>query len=262
MNRLCLVATIGLLSSACTVERFRIANRTCGDNFTKWSGGLTYHLLQGEQMQGTWSYDPAGDAIESNTGVYDFATGDFVWDLDYASSSWADDGDVEGYGYANSNGDLDIQYTYAITDNDEFERAVSIREERVGCDTTWRITDNRGQNTFLYGEYDNGVFTYDLDVGDNDLDIEGTWRDDGTWTHTVDTARGLEAVTEGALDGSSVTTWETDSTAGESTTSPDGDIEIDCDEGGENWDLPYSPDDCHVMSMATLHCYSPVTICD
>ena len=73
--------------------------RTCPDDFLQWTGGLTYHILQG-RGDGTFDYVPEQSHIDLVDGFYDLEEGDFWWQTFYTSGNRLDQDLATGAGWA------------------------------------------------------------------------------------------------------------------------------------------------------------------
>src|SRR5689334_12348763 len=97
---------IALLWSGCTVGFALDEDPTCAEDPYDWGGWLTTHLVHGKK-DGTFDYDPAGPLLDRVEGSYDLETGDFSWVASYPTGSRRTSDDVEGFGTAWTDGDLD-----------------------------------------------------------------------------------------------------------------------------------------------------------
>jgi len=179
-----LVLVLPLLA-ACG-ERFYVGAETCDSEFLSWTGGLTYHLLQGKG-DGTFDYDPEGAVEEQITGGYDFQSGVFGWTTTYNALHYNTTSVIAGIGYAKTDGDLDIEYSVTTTDIAGDTFSYGVREKRIGCEVTRRL-DFGDSVSWHFGTYVDGVYQY-RDVSDQDGDdwvATGTMSPDLTWTESVD----------------------------------------------------------------------------
>lgn len=195
-------------------ESFRIRDASCPADFTDWTGGLTYHLLQGSG-DGSFSYDPEGDVEREISGEYDLSTGDFEWDVTYAPAHYRTSTQVDGYGYANTNGDLDVLYTVVDTDVLGASRSTEIRTIREGCEVDQlRRVDGAGYDIVHSGTYAAGLYVYEdtVEVGSYSYALEGSLRSDHTLEADLEqTDSDYEYTgqrTADLLEGSSRTDWE------------------------------------------------------
>jgi hypothetical protein len=157
----------------------------CGEDFLSWTGGLTFHVLQGDG-DGGFDYDPVGHA-KRVSGAYDLETGDFSWDTTY------DEGDallseaVEGYGRVWKDGDLDLISTVHETYVDETTRSYTVRDERWGCDVERRIEDESGAIETERGWLQEGRYDYERRwfVFGRDLKATGSRNSDGSYSEEL-----------------------------------------------------------------------------
>jgi hypothetical protein len=186
MRRWLLVVPL-VLAGCNTGGRFAINNRSCGEDYLNWSGGLTYSLLQGPG-DGTFDYDPPGQMQTELKGSYNLQTGDFNWDVSYDPSHWRTDTTVTGYGYAMTNGDLDIGYTTDTTDVLGASYPADVRVQRTGCDMAVRTDYGGGDVYEEAGTYAGGKYQYEDDSTYNGAPwiVQGTQHDDHTYTETLD----------------------------------------------------------------------------
>jgi hypothetical protein len=177
-----------LLLVGCGSEGFYVRGESCDTKYLKWGGGLTYHLLQGKR-DGSFDYDPDGAVTSRVFGSYDLHTGDFSWNAEFHPDHYRTARTVEGYGYAATNGDLDIEYSVTTTDINGTEFGAEIREERVACEVTRRTTYDSDEvwhaGTFFDHEYQ---YTDEEEVDGDLWVVEGVFRSDYTWTETLDFA--------------------------------------------------------------------------
>ncbi|MBW1877458.1 MAG: hypothetical protein JRJ84_03760 [Deltaproteobacteria bacterium] len=175
-----------LLLVGCGGDGFYVSGESCNTKYLKWGGGLTYHLLQGKS-DGSFDYDPDGAVSTRVVGSYDLVTGDFFWGTEFHPDHWRMARMVEGYGYAATNGDLDITYSVTTTDINDTDYDATIREERVGCEVTRRTTYDTAEiwhtGTFFDHEYQ---YTDEDDYEGVPWLVEGVVRSDYTWTETLD----------------------------------------------------------------------------
>lgn len=137
----------------------------CQKDVYEWSDDLLAHMLTGPG-DGTFDYDPDDVPRQSITGSYDYATGDFGWDVAYADSYWLIASKVDGYGTVYHDGDLDLQYTETETD------VLS-----VVTTTNYRVTRSQCQMT---------VSSWSAENESDRVDHTGSYTDDDTyaWTGT------------------------------------------------------------------------------
>lgn len=176
----------------------------CDARYWRWSDDLTGYLMRGDRRAGTWDFDPPGQTEARNRGQYSLQTGDFSWQIGYDPTHYRRATSVEGYGYAEPNGDLDLSYTLRTTFIDDDVREYSVREERTGCD----IARTRSSDTLFEsfeGTFQRGSLEYTRTR--DDRVAEGTLARAGTWIETV-TGVGYTAVAQGDADGWAKEDWE------------------------------------------------------
>lgn len=98
-----------------------------------WSDDLLAHILTGPG-DGTFDYDPDDVPRQNLSGSYDYESGDFSWSVNYADDYWLVSTEVEGYGTAFHDGNLDVWYTETHTDILDDTWTDTWRVERKGCD--------------------------------------------------------------------------------------------------------------------------------
>ncbi len=202
--RLLSVGLGALLTAGCAAERFGVHGSDCDARFWRWSDDLTGHLMAGNRREGSWDYDPIGRVQARNRGQYSFETGDFSWQVGFDPAHYRRTAEVEGFGYAAPNGDLDLLYTRRTTFIDDDVREVEVREERVGCDLTRTTTAGASFEAFE-GTFSRGFIDYTRVTGDRIA--EGTLARAGTWFETR-TGPGYSATARGDADGASTEEWE------------------------------------------------------
>lgn len=148
-----------LLAWGCASERFGVHGSECDGRFWRFSDDLTAHLMAGDRRSGTWDYDPAGRVESRNRGRYDFQTGEFSWQIAYDPDHYRVISQVEGYGYAAPNGDLDVAFTVSTRFIDDDERAWTVRERREGCELRRRV-EGVGGVELLEGVFGRSVFSW------------------------------------------------------------------------------------------------------
>lgn len=192
-----------------------VDGESCEVDFLDWSGGLTFHLLQGTG-DGSFSYDPAGDMRTSIEGEYSLESGVFYWNEGFASEHWRTKVAVDGYGFADTNGDLDIAFDLETTDilGDDYSREV--RYERVGCDVYQRDTYASGDVVWMSGEYTSDGLEYTTEMPSGIL-IDGVETASGI-TESYDYSESGYSYAETAesdRDGYTMTAWESSQTGSE-----------------------------------------------
>lgn len=188
-------------------------NRSCPVDFVAWDGGLTLSLTMGDGS-GTFDYDPPG--FESRlAGSYDLQTGDFGWETSYPAAHWRTSSEVQGFGYAAPNGDLDLEGSVTTTDVLDDEVEIEFRIERVGCEVTERAREPDGTMlTVLEGTYVAEGLQYtrvhpNAEWADSPV-YEGIRRPDQTFTETVEVDEDgwhYESEENGDGEGYSRTDW-------------------------------------------------------
>lgn len=157
----------------------------CGEDFLSWTGGLTYHILQGDG-DGRFDYEPIGRA-ERIVGAYDLETGDFSWETTYSADEAILSQAVEGYGRVWKDGDLDIVSTVQETHLDESTSSYTVRDERWGCDIERRIEDEAGGVQTERGWLQEGRYDYERRwfVFGRNLKATGSRNADGSYTEEL-----------------------------------------------------------------------------
>ena len=123
----------------------------------------------------------------ARAGRYDLGTGDFSWGVEYAPEHWRTTSTVTGYGYAKTNGDLDVDYDISTTDVLGNVGTAEIREERVGCDVTRRTNFGVGEVEWHYGNYSGGAYHYtdESSFQGEPWVVEGTLQPDHSYTEEL-----------------------------------------------------------------------------
>lgn len=146
-----------------------------------WSDDLV-SWVSGGDGQGTFSFDPLGDARTSLSGAYDPHTGDFFYTVAYGEGYWLVESRVdEGFGTVWHSGDLDVEYVVEHTDVLEETWSTGHRVIREGCDQTWYTWSEDDEEpvyqafkaTFTKGEM---LWTAEVD----DAEWSGSFSEDGT----------------------------------------------------------------------------------
>jgi hypothetical protein len=167
--------------------RFAIRDQSCSADVVPLARDLTTHLVNGEG-DGTFDYDPDSSVIAQVTGSYDLVTGDFSWTETGTDESWVDSIEMrDAWGYANTNGDLDVVGTLVVMDVLGVEDVRQVRIERVGCQQTRRVRFTSGgtieresveEGTFSDDAY---IYTIETDYDGTTYEVDGTRQVDGTW---------------------------------------------------------------------------------
>ncbi len=230
--RLALVAAALLAASACSTEPGFKTERdlACAEPYLPWAGGLTFALTQGDG--GVFDYDPLG--LETRMfGTYDLASGDFGYGLTYPPAHWREETEVDGYGYAHTDGDLDIVGTRTTTDVLDEESTVDFRYERFGCNVTYQVVDEAGNLSVEEGQFSGGAYrfttTYEP-VSGSGYAYDGERRADGTYTESYDLEDGTYTYVgeaEGDGEGYEETEWESGDTAGDWTAEGTTEVFVD-----------------------------------
>jgi hypothetical protein len=169
-------------------DGFSVSDQACEHNFLSWSGGLTFHMLEGGASDGSFDYVPRGEVGTRTAGSYDLVTGDFDWSEEYHPDHYLTGRTVSGYGYANTNGDLDLVGTRVATDIAGETFTSIFREVRLGCDVSGKSRPEGGteaEETYHEGAFSADTYTYST-IGQYDDGtlrvIDGTEHSDLTYT--------------------------------------------------------------------------------
>jgi hypothetical protein len=159
---------------------------TCQYNVYDWSDDVTAHILRGSG-DGTFSYDPDDDPRTGLEGWYDPASGDFAWDVSYDGDYYLESAEVEGYGTAYHNGDLDVLFETVVTDILDVETTTWTRAKREGCDmivSTW-ADGAEDEAVVAEGSYEDDD-TYKWEIGYAGYEWRGSFRRNQSRTETID----------------------------------------------------------------------------
>lgn len=128
--------------------------------------GLTTLVADGGG-KGDFDVDPPGPLERRAFGNYELLTGDFVYNVSYDPDYFVTGTRVAGYGYAATNGDLDIEATFTDTDILGATSAYMVREQRTGCNVTRTKLDSSGAERTFEGTYAGNAlnFTQTYDIG-------------------------------------------------------------------------------------------------
>jgi len=208
-----MVSLLLLLVAGCGSgePEFDLKNPSCQQDFLSWNGGLTWDIMSGGGA-GDFDLDPPGKVEQRHFGVYKLDTGDFAYTVSYDPDHYRTESKVTGYGYANPNGDLDIEATVDTTDVDGAKWTTEVRTQRVGCNETEYAIRN-GWLTTTTGTFENGVFDYtrEYDGGySSTVEVTGTMNPDLTYDESYDVVDGTleyQADTSGDGDGNATSTW-------------------------------------------------------
>lgn len=208
---LCTAALGTLLLTGCLGgERFSVSDPSCETGYLEWAGGLTHHLVEG-RPDGTFDYDPAGLVESRIVGAYDLSSGDFEYDVEYHPDHYRAGTTVEGYGYAATNGDLDVEYTLTTTDVLGAGWSIDVRDKRVGCEVARRV-DYSNATVWHEGEFfaDRYEYTDSEEVDGAPWVVHGVSYPDGSWVEELDYLGPSETYRfdqEGTGDGYSRRDW-------------------------------------------------------
>jgi hypothetical protein len=164
-------------------------NATCEQPFLDWTGGLTFHVLQGNG-DGAFDYVPVDPRIAGIDGYYDLKTGEFWWWTTYAEDAHRSLDRVEGTGTIWPDGDMDLGYTTETEWADGTRDTTAVRDQRLGCDVSIRREDEQGLTRFEYGAYDASGYAYrrDWTIGADRLSSNGYLENGLVWTESLDFA--------------------------------------------------------------------------
>jgi hypothetical protein len=159
---------------------------TCSYNVYDWSDDVTAHILQGSG-DGTFSYDPADEPRSGVEGWYDPSNGDFAWDVAYDGDYYLASAEVEGYGTAYHNGDLDVLFETVVTDILDVESRMWTRAKREGCDMTVSTWADGAEDEALVsvGSYEDDD-TYKWEIDYPGYDWRGAFRRNQSRTEVID----------------------------------------------------------------------------
>lgn len=167
-------------TTACDVlssSAFTLNDPSCNAPVAELSRDLTWHLLQ-DSVDGAFDYFPGGSVLMRVAGTYDPVSGDFAWTETANGDSFLDEVTVEGYGYANRNGDLDVIGTRRTLDELGVEDTRQFRIERAGCGTTNRVrysVSGIEREIVETGVYlpDRYGYNSEIDLGNGTYEISG-----------------------------------------------------------------------------------------
>ncbi len=134
----------------------------CEQDVYYWSDDLLAHVLTGDGS-GEFDYDPEDEPRTGIRGDYDPADGDFAWRESFDDGYFLDEAQVDGFGTAYHNGNLDLLFTRTVTDILEDTWSTVYRVQRSGCAMT--------------------IATWDADAGsvDDALVMQGVYADESVW---------------------------------------------------------------------------------
>ena len=205
-----LLAAVG---TGCGSSAFRLEDAlSCPVDYLDYGGGLTYSLLQGPG-DGTFDYDPRGAVEARRFGKYFLDTGDFTFRIAYSDDSYMSEAVVSGFGYAATNGNLDVVATYEVTDQQDDSWSYQVRTERTGCKEVRIVLAGSGAVTTTEGTYGSDGFSYLRlvePVEGGNYEVEGREAPDGSYEESVEISEGAyeyASTSEGDGDGYSFTEW-------------------------------------------------------
>jgi hypothetical protein len=208
---------------------------TCAYDVYEWSDDVTAHILTGDGS-GSFSYDPDDDPRVEIRGSYDPSSGDFSWTESFGKDFYLDEVEVEGFGTAYHNGDVDVIFERAQTDMLDAVTREWRRVRRQGCDmavASWAdgaedeaVTasgsypdDDNFQWTIDYAGYDwrgslrrSQARTEVIDADDGSYFVSTIWQADGVTSSELEvdcydayfcvgtTERGFFGVERGDID--------------------------------------------------------------
>lgn len=105
----------------------------CGQDVYYWSDDVLAHILTGDGS-GEFDYDPVDAPRTKISGEYEPSTGDFEWVERFDPEYYIERAEVEGFGTAYHNGDLDLLFTRTVTDVLGNVFATKYRVQRDECD--------------------------------------------------------------------------------------------------------------------------------
>lgn len=208
---------------------------TCAADPYDWGAGLTTHLVNGEK-DGTFDYDPDDGQVARVDGSYDLASGDFAWTATFVADSWRTTDEVDGFGSASVNGDLDVAFTLVSETGEGPAQSYDVRDVHLGCDLSRTIEDAAGGVRVYDGVFTGGGLDYVHTYVESDVLLEAVGRSesDGSFVETVDLAEeGIEWTSTETGDTDGVVIREYDRTFpelevhGSWTRHPDGTLEVE-----------------------------------
>jgi hypothetical protein len=210
MRLVSVALVIGILTACGSGEpAFELTKPSCSQDFVSYNGGLTWDIMQGGGA-GDFDFDPDGRVEAREFGEYVLTSGDFVYTVQYDPDHYRTETRVEGYGYANPNGDLDTEATWTTTDVHGDHWSTDVRVQRVGCnETTYQIRN--GYLTTITGTYTAAGYEYtrEYDGGYSDtVKVDGLLKRDLTYDESYDVEDGTLSYsgdTSGDADGNSRT---------------------------------------------------------
>lgn len=180
---------------ACVSEpRLSVDRPTCQADYLTWAGGLTQYI-DAAGGRGDFDVDPAGSLVTRAFGNYELSSGDFVYTLEYDPDHWRASTRVEGYGYANSNGDLDIEAVWTTTDQLDSNASVMKRDVRTGCTVESTELDIYGREWVTEGHFLASEFDYTRTGPLYDFSSPGEYT--GVWKSDLTVAESVTLTSDG-----------------------------------------------------------------
>lgn len=170
--------------SGCT--RWIDQEPACRYDVYDWSSDLLSHIRAGDGL-GAFDYDPEDVPRHILRGSYDAESGDYSWITGYAPSYFLVGTEVDGYGTAWHNGDLDIVQTERATDVRGASRVQTDRVKRVGCGMvveSWSRDDKRDLFAQVGAYIDDTTFSWSADVPG--YTWQGSWHANLSRTETIE----------------------------------------------------------------------------
>src|SRR5688572_28939082 len=176
-----------LLSAGCSRGFTLDGDPTCADDPYDWGAGLTTHLVHGHR-DGTFDYDPDGPLLEGVEGEYDLDSGDFTWTASFDGGGRRTVDEIDGYGTAWTDGDLDTVMDVVSSGEGIDEVTTEVRDVRLGCDLDRTVTDPDGGVRVYEGVFEDGGLTYSHTYAEQGIVVtaEGELDADGRWEESVD----------------------------------------------------------------------------
>ncbi len=227
------LAWFGLLGCQ---PKFEIeSDLACDADYFDWAGGIATWVAEGKG-DGSFDVDPAGGFETRVVGEYSLETGDIEYEISYAGDAWVGSAQASGYGFVQTNGDVDTEITIVRTDVLGDEYTTVERVERTGCEEVRWYSD--GDDIFRVdeGTYTDDGFEYSIQTpyggGEGVLSSDLTYvesQEESTADYTY------SAEIEGDGDGYRVAQFDESGadydSSGEREDFPDGSV---------HWDYAYS----------------------
>lgn len=158
----------------------------CRYDVYDWSNDLLSHIRAGDGL-GAFDYDPEDVPRQTLRGSYDAESGDYGWITAYAPSYFLTGSEVEGYGTAWHNGDLDILQTESATDVLGVSLIHTDRVKRVGCGMvveSWSREDESDRFAQVGAYIDDTIFSWSSNVPG--YTRQGSWHANLSRTETIE----------------------------------------------------------------------------